>query len=92
MSGANFVSPDPAAPFWGFSLFGGVQARGVARNIFLDGSTFGRSPSVTREAFVYDLVAGVEVFNQAGFLVRRAGCIGRANTPRSRAPSRTTAR
>ena len=68
VSGANFVSPDPAAPFWGFSLFGGVQARGVARNIFLDGSTFGSSPHVTRESFVYDLVAGAEVFNQAGFL------------------------
>ncbi|RJF76008.1 lipid A deacylase LpxR family protein [Rhodopseudomonas palustris] len=68
VSGANFVSPDPAAPFWGFSLFGGVQARGVARNIFLDGSTFADSPHVTRESFVYDLVAGAEVFNQAGFL------------------------
>ncbi|MBI5132873.1 MAG: lipid A deacylase LpxR family protein [Rhodopseudomonas palustris] len=68
ISGANFVSPDPAAPFWGFSLFGGVQARGVARNIFLDGSTFASSPKVTRAAFVYDLVGGAEVFNQAGFL------------------------
>ncbi|WP_054164427.1 lipid A deacylase LpxR family protein [Rhodopseudomonas sp. AAP120] len=68
LSGANFVSPDPSAPFWGFSLFGGVQARGVARNIFLDGSTFADSPHVTRESFVYDLVAGAELFNQAGFL------------------------
>lgn len=67
-SGANFVSPNPAAPFWGFSVFGGAEARGVARNIFLDGSTFGSSPSVTKDAFVYDLIGGIEVFNQAGFL------------------------
>ncbi|ABD05317.1 conserved hypothetical protein [Rhodopseudomonas palustris HaA2] len=68
VSGANFVSPDPDAPFWGFSLFGGAQARGVARNIFLDGNTFSSGLHVSRDAFVYDLVAGAEVFNQAGFL------------------------
>lgn len=67
ITGANFFSPDANAPFWGFSVFGGVQARGVARNIFLDGNTFTSSLNVTKETFVYDLVAGVDVFNQAGF-------------------------
>jgi hypothetical protein len=28
---------------------------------------FSSSPSVTREVFVYDLIAGFELFNQTGF-------------------------
>ncbi|NVN88458.1 MAG: lipid A deacylase LpxR family protein [Rhodopseudomonas sp.] len=67
ITGANFISPNPDAPFWGFDLFAGAQARGVARNIFLDGNTFQDSLSVTREVFVYDLIAGAELFSQSGF-------------------------
>lgn len=47
----------------GWYLFAGIDARAVARNIFLDGNTFGDgSPSVDRRPFVGELRAGVEVF------------------------------
>lgn len=39
-------------------LFAGVDARAVARNIFLDGNTFRDSASVDKRAFVYDFKAG----------------------------------
>lgn len=67
VSGASFVSPDPNAPFWGFDVFAGFEGRAVARNIFLDGNTYGSSPSVTRTPFVYDLIVGAEVFTQTGY-------------------------
>lgn len=43
-----------------FSLFvfGAVDGRGVARDIFLDGNTFRESPSVDRKPFVADWSAG----------------------------------
>ncbi|MBI4205174.1 MAG: lipid A deacylase LpxR family protein [Betaproteobacteria bacterium] len=41
--------------------FAGVDLRGVARNIFLDGNLFRSSPSVDRREFVYDLKAGLSV-------------------------------
>lgn len=77
-SGASFIGQDSAAPFWGFDVFGGVEARGVARNVFLDGNTFENSISVQRKSFVYDLIAGAEIFTQSGF--RLAGSV----TQRSR--------
>ncbi len=40
-------------------LFGGVTARAVARNIFLDGNTFSDSRSVDKEPFVGDLQFGI---------------------------------
>ncbi|KIZ45860.1 MULTISPECIES: lipid A deacylase LpxR family protein [Rhodopseudomonas] len=67
ISGANFISRNPDAPFWGFDVFAGAQARGVAHNVFLDGNTFEDSLSVDRKVFVYDLIAGAELFNQDGF-------------------------
>ena len=42
-------------------VFAGLDARGVAHNIFLDGNTFRSSPSVDRRDFVYDLKAGFSV-------------------------------
>ena len=43
---------------WGWYLFAGVDARAVARNIFLDGNTFGDSYSVSKYPFVVDGNAG----------------------------------
>ena len=42
----------------GFHLFGRVDGRAVAHNIFLDGNTFGNSPSVGHNVFVADLSTG----------------------------------
>lgn len=39
-------------------VFAGVDARLVARNIFLDGNTFRDGPSVERRPFVYDFKTG----------------------------------
>lgn len=40
-------------------LFGGVEGRAVARNIFLDGNTFGDSHSVDKKYYVADANAGM---------------------------------
>lgn len=66
VSGTSFITPDPTGPYLGFSLFGGVQGRAVAHNIFLDGNTIDPSISVTRKPWVYDLIAGIEGFTQTG--------------------------
>lgn len=66
-SGASFMSTSSSDPSWGWAIFGGAAGRGVARNIFLDGSTFSDSPSVTKKVFVYDLIAGAEIFTQSGY-------------------------
>jgi lipid A 3-O-deacylase len=65
-SGASFFSSDPSGPSWGFAVFGGVEGRAVARNIFLDGNTWVSSPSVTKKVFVGDVIEGIEFFTQAG--------------------------
>lgn len=48
------------SPSGGFAwqIFAGAEARGVVRNLFLDGSTFEDSPSVDKEAFVYEIQTG----------------------------------
>lgn len=48
--------PIGRGPDW--SLFAGVEARAVARDIFLDGNTFSDSPSVDRKPFVIDASVG----------------------------------
>ena len=40
-------------------MFGAVDGRAVARDIFLDGNTFKDSPSVDKEPFVADLSYGI---------------------------------
>jgi lipid A 3-O-deacylase len=45
----------------GFHLFTAVDGRAVLRDIFLDGNTFVNSPSVDKEPFVADLMAGFAV-------------------------------
>ena len=44
---------------WGWSLFGGIEGRAVARNIFLDGSTFVSSHNVTKKPVVADFNIGI---------------------------------
>jgi len=46
---------------FGWYVFAGASVRAVARNIFLDGNTFGNGPSVKKEPVVGDF--------QAGFLI-----------------------
>ena len=43
----------------GFYLFAGLEGRGVARNIFLDGNTFAESHDVKRIPWVTDAQAGI---------------------------------
>ncbi len=43
----------------GWYLFAGVEARAVARNLFLDGNTFAKSHSVAKRTVVRELNAGV---------------------------------
>jgi lipid A 3-O-deacylase len=56
LPGSRFFVPH--GPF-GAYLFAGVEGRAVARNIFLDGNTFGDSRSVDRNPFVGDLQVGI---------------------------------
>ncbi len=56
--GAGFFQTGPK-PNW--YLFGGVEGRAVARDIFLDGNTFRDSHRVSREPFVGDVQFGVAV-------------------------------
>ncbi len=44
---------------WGWYLFAGIDGRAVARNIFLDGNTFGSSPGINKFPLVADANAGV---------------------------------
>ena len=58
MSGTGYFDvPDQK---WNWYLFAGVDGRAIARNIFLDGNTFGDDNStVDKKYFVGDAVAGV---------------------------------
>lgn len=49
---------EPSAAGCNCYLFAGVEGRGVARDIFLDGNTFRDSPSVQKRHFVYDAKLG----------------------------------
>lgn len=44
---------------WSWSVFSGIEARAVARDIFLDGNTFASSQSVDKKPFVSDATAGL---------------------------------
>ncbi|MDE1153392.1 MAG: lipid A deacylase LpxR family protein [Micavibrio sp.] len=54
-TGAFIVPEDKFA----WHLFGGIEGRAIARNIFLDGNTFEDSYSVDKRPLVMDLNAGV---------------------------------
>lgn len=54
--GSGFFEPTDN---FGWYMFAGIEARAVARNIFLDGNTFQDSPSVDKNMLVGDLTYGV---------------------------------
>ena len=54
LMGSDFQHPEGVAWY----LFAGVEGRAIARNIFLDGNSFGDSRSVAREGLVGDFSAG----------------------------------
>ena len=54
--GAAFFSPAKGGRSW--YLFGGLEARAVAQNIFIDGNTFKDSHSVDKKLLVLDLQYG----------------------------------
>jgi len=56
LSGSDFFHPQKD---FGWYIFGGLDGRAVARNIFLDGNTFRDSPSVDKEILVGGLQAGI---------------------------------
>ena len=58
LPGSDFFVPTAG---FGWYLFGGVQGRAVARNIFLDGNTFTNSPSVDKNTWVGDFQYGLAV-------------------------------
>lgn len=49
---------EPSAAGCNCYLFAGVEGRGIARDIFLDGNTFRDSPSIQKRHFVYDAKLG----------------------------------
>lgn len=55
LAGSAFYQPDGR---WGWYVFGGVEGRAVAHDIFLDGNTFRDGPSVDKEALVGDGLVG----------------------------------
>ena len=61
LQGSSFTPSGPEGGF-GWYVFAGLEARAVARNIFLDGNTFRNSHSVDKRPLVGDL--------QAGFVLR----------------------
>jgi hypothetical protein len=56
--GAPYFAPKSGNSWY---LFGGIEVRAVARNIFLDGNTFADSHSVDRKPLVADLQFGAAV-------------------------------
>jgi hypothetical protein len=56
---ANAGSPYFETDGFGWYGFAGLEARGVAQNIFLDGNSFQDSPGVDRNPFVGDLQVGL---------------------------------
>ena len=59
LPGSGYFEESPDG--WGWSVFGGLEGRAVARNIFLDGSTFVSSHSVTKFPIVGDANIGVAI-------------------------------
>jgi lipid A 3-O-deacylase len=58
MPGSNFFEPTGG---FGAYVFGGVDGRAIARNLFLDGNTFENSRSVTKRNLVYDIDLGAAI-------------------------------
>lgn len=58
VAGSAFYQPDGR---WGWYVFGALEGRAVAQDIFLDGNTWRDSRSVEREPLVGDASAGVAI-------------------------------
>jgi hypothetical protein len=58
LPGSDFFQPNDS---FGWYLFGGLEGRVVARNIFLDGNTFQSSRSVDKNPVVADFQAGAAI-------------------------------
>ena len=71
LSGSNFfLSDTDSGRDFGWYLFGGVEGRAVAHNLFLDGNTFAKSLSVQKKTFVADFQGG-RLTTDAGALLLR---------------------
>lgn len=55
-------APGKLSRDFGWYVFGGIGGRGVARNLFLDGSTWRDSASVDRRPLVGEIEAGLAIF------------------------------
>lgn len=62
LSGTPWFNATRMSDPFGWYIFGGVQARAVAHNIFLDGNSFTNSPSVNKNIFVADFSTGASLF------------------------------
>jgi hypothetical protein len=62
--GSTYVNPANGDGGWAWYMFLGTEGRLVGRNIFLDGNSFERSPSVAKEVAVADAMAGAAVVYQ----------------------------
>jgi lipid A 3-O-deacylase len=67
LSGTDYFDGSQFDGAWGFYFYAGAHGRAVGHNIFLDGNTFRRSPSVPRKTLVADFQGGFAVFNASGF-------------------------
>ncbi len=56
ISGSDFFVPTKK---FGWYIFGGIEGRAVAQNIFLDGNSFRESPSVDKNIFVGGVQYGI---------------------------------
>jgi len=65
VTGSSFVR---AGQGRGGYVFAGVEGRAVARDIFLDGNTFQKSPSVDKEPLVGELAVGAALLFPGGRL------------------------
>ena len=58
VNGSDAIAPDTDFAWY---VYGGLDGRAVARNIFLDGNTFNSSHSVNKKPFVGDVAGGAVV-------------------------------
>jgi lipid A 3-O-deacylase len=67
LSGSNYFQPEAnrTGSEWGWYVFAGLEGRGVARDIALDGNSFRDSRRVDSRPFVADAQAGAAVFWRA---------------------------
>jgi hypothetical protein len=59
--GASYINPTRGDAEWGWYAFLGTEGRLVGHNMFLDGNSFQKSPSVPKELAVGDFQAGAAV-------------------------------